>query len=125
MKLVGPLNSGAAVGADGSATANNDSVVPFSGNVVGVYVKYNGDPPAGTTDVTIKTKGNSTPSYNILVITNGATDGLFLPRKLICSDAGVASDSVYDLIPVDDKINVTIAGANAADNVDVWLLMES
>ncbi len=125
MKLIGPLNSGPAVGEDGSATANKDSVVSFSGNVVGVYVKYNDSPPAATTDVTIKTKGNSLPSYNILVITNGATAGLFLPRKLISSDAGVASDSIYDLIPIDDMVNVTIAGANANDNVDVWLLMES
>ncbi len=48
LKYIGPINSGAAVGSNGSATASTTTQV-VSGRVIGVYVRYNDSPPAGTT----------------------------------------------------------------------------
>lgn len=120
--IVGPFSSGVAVGGNGVATANQTGITKTSGMVMGVYVKYNDAPPAGTTDVTIATLGTypSAPARTILAITNAATDGWFYPRVEVCSTAGAALGE-YTLIPIDDKIKVTIAQANAADNVEVWL----
>ena len=124
--VAGPFNSGAAVGGDGVATANTDSPIRLAGKVIGIYVKYNGSPPAGTTDVTIKAKGTSPapPTYNLLVLTDGATDGWRYPQALIHTTAGAEIAGEYTSLLIDDFINVTIAQANAADNVDVWLLLE-
>lgn len=125
MNIVGPFNSGVAAGGAGVATANTDSTTRITGYVVGVYVKYNDSPPAGTTDVTVKTKGTSpaAPSLTFLSIANAATDGWFWPRVQIHTTAGAAITDQYDWPAIDDLINVTIAQANNADNVDVWLMV--
>lgn len=124
-RLAGPYNSGAAAGGAGVATANADTPVRLAGYVVGVYVKYNDSPPAGTTDVIIKTKGTSPepPSFTILTLTNGATDGWRWPRVLTQDVAGADITGNYDWIYIDDFVNVKIDQANANDNVDVWLLL--
>ena len=126
MKLYGPLNSGAAAGVAGSATANASSTVKLHGRVQGIYVKYNDSPPAGTTDVTIKTVGTSAapPSYNLLVLTDAATSGWFYPRVQVHTTAGAAIAAEYTPLLIADNVNVTIAQANAADNVDVWILLD-
>ena len=124
MRLYGPISSGPAVGANGEATANKDSSISLEGYVVGVYVDYKGSPPAATTDVTVKTKGTKLPSYNILKLTNGATNGLYLPRKEAVTDAGAAASGIIDVIPVFDFLNVLIEGANADDYAEVYLLLE-
>ena len=125
MRLYGPLNSGAAAGSAGSATANADSSIRLIGRVVGIYVKYNDSPPAATTDVTIKAIGTSPapPTYNLLVLTNAATDGWFYPRVQVCDTAGSAIANEYTPLVLHDYINLAIAQANAADNVDIWLLL--
>jgi len=122
--IVGPINSGAAVGADGVATATGTSSIRASGVLWALQVKYNDSPPAGTTDLTVKTKGSNPPSVTLLSIANAATDGMFFPRM----DTSKASDgsaltSNDALIPIEDYVQVVIAQANAADNVDVWLYL--
>ena len=131
MKLLGPFNSGAAVGSNGSATANSTTTAVISGLLLGVYVKYNDSPPAGTTDVTIATLGTSPapPTNALLTLTNAATDGWFYPRVQVHSTAGAVATldgtrPMLEAIPIHDFVKVTIAQANAADNVDVWLLLE-
>lgn len=125
LKLIGPINSGAAVGADGAATITAYSTKIVSGLVHGVYVKYNGDKPA-TGDVTISTKGTSpaVPSTAILTLTDANTDGLFLPRIVSHSAAGVANALVENKIPVHDIIKIVLAQSNTDDTVDVWLMVE-
>lgn len=128
MRLVGPINTGLTTGGAGASTANVDAG-PFSGLLAAVYVKYNGAPPAGTTDVVIKTKGTNAPSYNLLSLANVATDGLFLPRKEVVDQAGAAlvfaaADGVPGMIPLDDIINVLIDDADDGDSVDVWLYLQ-
>jgi hypothetical protein len=124
MKMIGPLNSGAAVGGAGVATANADSAKVIEGFVVGVYVKYNGAKP-GTTDVTIATKGASPepPARSILALTNAVTDGWFYPSVQAQDTTGAALTGVYQDIPIFDYVNVKIDQGNAGDSVDVWLLL--
>lgn len=124
MRILGPLSSGVAAGSAGSATANQNSSQLVSGEVVGIYVKYNDSPPA-TTDVTIKTVGTSPspPTYNLLVRTNANTDGWFYPQVAVHDTAGAAIAGEYRSQLVHDYLNIVIAQANANDSVDVWLLL--
>jgi len=120
--LYGPINSGAAVGADGAATVTAYSTTEIHGLIYAVYVKYNGDKPA-TTDVTISTKGTSpkVPSIAILTLTDKNTDGLFLPRINAHSVLGVVDTSGDKHIPISDYLKIVVAQANTDDTVDVWL----
>jgi hypothetical protein len=126
----GPINSGAAVGADTAATANNTSGSIVCGKVHAVYVKYNGCAEAGT-DVTVTTLGTSpsVPAITILSIENNNTDSLYYPRAQVHTTAGAAltmdgTEILTDKIAVQDKIKVTIAEADAGDTVDVWVALE-
>lgn len=124
IKLFGPLNSGAAAGGAGVATSTGVSTIPINGAIYGVYVKYNGSPPAGTTDVTISTVGTlpRSPSLAILTITDAATSGYFWPRVEMQTNAG-AGVAAYDVSVIADTVQVTIAQANNDDSIDVWFLM--
>lgn len=126
MQLYGPLNSGVAAGGVGVATSTASSTVVLKGRVQGIYVKYNDSPPAGTTDVTVKTVGASPspPAYNFLVLTNAATDGWFYPRVQVHDTAGSAIAAEYTPLLIHDLINVTIAQANNSDSIDVWILLD-
>jgi hypothetical protein len=128
--MMGPLYSGAAVGADGSATANADTNNVVSGRIVAVGLSYLETPPAGTTDVVVATKGTNGPAQTILAISNAATDGWFYPRVGTTSTSGAAmlyaagGTAVGEPPAINDVVNVKIDGANAGDGVNVWLLME-
>lgn len=123
--LYGPIIGTVAAGGAGSATSTTTTTTRVCGRIAGVYLKYNDTPP-GTTDVTVKTKGTSPapPTYNILAVTDAATDGWFYPAVQIHTTAGAAIAGEYKSIPVDDYIQVVIAQANASDSVDVWILLE-
>lgn len=125
ISLVGPINTGKAVGADGAATIHAASPSPIRGKVEAIYVKYNGDKPA-TTDLTIKTVGTApnAPTYNMLVLTDANTDGWFYPRAQVHTTAGAAIAGEYTPLYVHDCIDVAIAQANTDDSVDVWMLVE-
>lgn len=130
MRLVGPIYSGAAAGSAGSATANATTAVAVRGAVHAVYIEYLDSPPAGTTDVTIATAGIDHPAQTILSIANAATSGWWYPRAATHSTAGAAAlyagggSAVLDRVAIADKVKVTIAQADAADGVNVWLLLE-
>lgn len=124
--LYGPIVGAVAAGGAGTATSTTTTTTRVCGMIAGVYLKYNDSPPAGTTDVTVKTQGTTPapPSYNILAVANAATDGWFYPSVQIHTTAGAAIAGEYKSIPVDDYIQVVIAQANVGDSVDVWLLLE-
>jgi hypothetical protein len=126
INLIGPINSGAAVGETGTgdATATGYSSIAVSGLIHTVQVKYNGTPPA-TCDVVIATKGNSAPVQTILTLTDKNADGTFPVRVVGCSNLGVADASAVQKIAIDDIISVKIDQVNDGDSVDVWLLMEN
>jgi hypothetical protein len=130
VELFGPLNSGAAVGADGAAISTGTSSHRIKGEVLEVYVKYNDSPPAGTTDVIVSTQGTAPalPALALLTLTNAATNGYFRPRGPVHSLTGAAltydsTEPVTTPVAIDDFITVTIDDANAGDNVDVWLML--
>ncbi len=116
----------------GSATSTQTSAAKrIEGNVVAIGVTYNGSPPAGTTDLTIRTKGLIGPARDILVITNAATDGWFdLAAPVVNNDAstpdfGTGSQPIQRIgIPVHDDVEVVIAQANDNDGASVVLLVE-
>jgi len=124
LQLAGPFSSGVAVGVNGSATANKDTSTVIRGLIRGIYVDYLDSPPAATTDIEIKTSDDNHPEISILAISNAATSGLFLPKKESVSQVGGANSGDFDLIPVFDYLNISIAGANAGDSVDVFLFIE-
>jgi hypothetical protein len=122
--LVGPINSGAAVGGDGVATATGTSALAVEGLLYAIQVKYNDSPPAGTTDVTVKTKGTNPPSITLTLKSDSATDAMYFPRAdTTKASDGSALSANSSLLPIADYVQVVIAGANAADNVDVWLYL--
>ena len=117
------INSGAAVGGDGSATANNTSSHVVTGQICSIGVTY-GDSPPGTTDVTIATAGNNGPALTILTLTKANTSGWFHPRHVVDDNAGdeITYDGtrvVYDKVCVADNIKVTIAQANSPDTAEI------
>jgi len=124
-RTVGPISSGVAVGSNGVATATGISNEPITGLVLDVYLKYLDSPPAGTTVATVRTKGTSprTPTRNIMVRTNSATDGAYPPKEAVYDAAGAAISGQYMTPTIDDLVEVVIAGANAGDSVQVWLTM--
>ena len=86
IELIGPFNSGDAVGSLGSALSNQDSAAHVAGLLEAVFLRYNPDypdNPPGTTKVTITTKGanGSPPTRTILTLDNANTDGWFQPRR--------------------------------------------
>lgn len=126
--IVGPFTSGAATGADGSATANDTTSNRIRGSVKAVWLKYAGDKP-GTTDVTLATAGNAHPATTILSIANATTDGCFYPRAQAQLTDGTALtyDGTYNVpveIFIDDNVKVTISQTNTGDSVTYWMIVE-
>lgn len=120
------FDTGTAAGGAGTATATS-SEKPIKGNIVAVDVEYKDSPPAATTDITVRTKGLSGQTgTNILVITDGATDGRrYVTVPLVdAADSGVTDPAVRSGFPVDDAVDVVIAQANVGDSAIVTLLVE-
>ena len=131
VSVVGPIASGSSTGGAGVSTANADSTIPINGKVLGIYIEYIGSPPAGTTDVTVKTVGTSprAPSLTLLTITDAATDGYFWIRHKTHDEAAAlvtwdGTNEVYEPVYIDDLVNVAIAQANDADSINVWIILE-
>lgn len=115
-------------GGAGASTATATTTSPIHGTILAVYVQYLGSPPAGTTDITLKTTGTASgapPTMTILAITNAATDGWFRPRvpEHLSTTGAVIADS-YDWPVVMDTLTLLIEGANDGDGVKVWIQFE-
>ena len=126
ISLVGPITTPAATGGAGAASATFTTSTVVTGEIYGIAIQYNDAPPAATTDIGIKAKGQSgvLPSYNILVIANAATDGYFAVRKPCVDTANAAITDSHACIAVNDLIQVDIAQANNGDSVTVWLYVD-
>jgi hypothetical protein len=127
MRILGPFNSGVGAGGAGVATNNATTTTQVVGRIAGIYVRYNDSCPA-TTDVVIKTVGTSPaiPSQTILTLTDANTDGFFMPRitPQDMTGADLIALTVLEPITIADFVNVTMAQADDACSVDVWLLLE-
>lgn len=97
-------------GADGSGVGNTSTDVGLHGFLLDIYLDYHASAPA-TTDVTVAY--DNPDNGNITVYSNSATDVLLMPRKNAVDVAGAAVSGVYDLYPLNGKINIAVAGSNA------------
>jgi hypothetical protein len=93
-------------GSAGSATGSG-TAIGINGFLLDVYLNYHASAPA-TTDVTI-----SDPTFGtILVRGNTITDAWHMPRKETCDSTG-AGTGMYELIPVNDTLTISVAQCNA------------
>lgn len=127
MRVYGPINSGSASGGAGVATASATTVIPIVGFVTAIAVRYNDSPPA-TTDVTVAGAGTNHVALTLLTLTNANTNVVKNVRHAIHDDTGAVitfdgTNEVYDVPALSDFVTVTIAQANNADSVDVWLFL--
>ena len=127
MKMLGPINSGIAIGENNAATSNESTSTLAVGRVIGIYLRYNDSCPAGT-NIVISTAGTlpEIPSQTILSISEDNTDGLFMPRIVPCGVDGVdlATLAIAEPVVVSDFINVLINSANSGDSIDAWFFLE-
>lgn len=125
IEAVGPLNSGTTAGGAGVSTNNATGTSPITGELLGFYLRFNGSPPAGTTDTVIQLTGGVLPTRTVLTITNGATDGFYPVRQGAVSVANAAiTDSNIEIPCVRDYVKVTISQADDGDSVDVWAVVD-
>jgi len=93
-------------GAAGSAVGSG-STIPINGYLLDVYLDYHASCPA-TADVTIA----DAVFGNLVVKSNYATDAWLAPRKQTC-DQAAADTGLYDLIPLNGALTISIAQADA------------
>jgi hypothetical protein len=118
------FDTGAAAGSAGSATSTAYST-HISGEILAVYVKYQGSPPAGTTDFTLSDETDPS-SENIISITDAATDIKIYPRRVLELNDGTditydGTNEVYGKYIVHGRLEAKIDDANAADYCDVYV----
>ena len=119
------IKTGAAVGANGAATATGQSP-HIAGKILAVAVQYLDSPPAGTTVFTLW-DSKDPKAENIINLVNAATDIKIYPRRVTEKNDGTdilyaAGEEVYEPYVVYGKLSAKIAGANADDSctVTVW-----
>jgi hypothetical protein len=106
-----------------------DTPAPIQGKVKLVLFDFHSSTAVGSIVTTLKTKGTLAPSYNILVRTNSVSAGPFQPTFVSQDTTG--TDRTYDgtrkipaPIPVNDFLSMTVAGANSADQIDVYIMVD-
>lgn len=101
-------------GSAGSATGSTDSGGRIKGRVLAVVLNFHADAPS-TTDTTVKTKGTHGASYNVLVVSNSATDNYFVPRCEAVDNTGlsIVAGNPQEAFLVDDVLTVAIAQSDA------------
>jgi hypothetical protein len=93
-------------GGAGAATGEG-TTIPINGLLLDIYLDYNAAAPA-TTDVTI----SDAVFGNLVVKSNNNTDCKLSPREQVCD--GLAADTgLYDLIPLNGVLTVSVAQADA------------
>lgn len=122
MSVYGPITTPAATGGAGVAAATVVTPQAVRGEIAGIFIQYNDAPPAASTDVGIKTKSSTgiLPNIPILTLTNGATDGYYIPRKQAVDPSGAVVAGVYEPFVIEDQMQIDLAGANDGDSVSVW-----
>ncbi|MFZ2097327.1 MAG: hypothetical protein WAV05_11890 [Anaerolineales bacterium] len=103
--------------AGGAGAAVGSAVtVPIQGFLLDVYIEYHASAPA-TTDLAI-----TDPVFGtIFSVSNSNTDRWYAPRKQTSDYIGV-STGLYDLIPINSALTISIAQADAlTDCVTVTL----
>lgn len=92
-------------GGAGSATGSGKTARPVSGRVLAVHFDYTSQP--ATTDTTLASQ--SAPTLTILTVSNANTDAWFFPRQLMDGTNGADLTGIYEALPVNDHLVVTVA----------------
>lgn len=95
----------ATVGEAGAAVGSEESI-PIHGFLLDVFLDYNAAAPA-TTDVTISEETFG----NIVVKSDNATDAWLAPRMPTVDAAGAAT-GMFDLVPLDGPVTISVAQAD-------------
>ena len=123
------FSTGAAVGANTAATATAYSP-HVAGRILKVHVAYKDSPPAGTTDFYLYEAEDPNATEYIVNLQNAATDVTMYPRRALVTNTNTAviystANNVVDHYVVHGRLAAKIAGANAADSVEVTVWFES
>ena len=125
------FKSGTTSGGAGTYTSTSPAK-RISGVVVAVGLTYNDSPPAGTTDIIVRTKGRIGPVRTILSLVNAATSGWFdIAGPVVDAADGTtpsynATEPITRIgIPVEDDVELFVDDANDGDSVDAVLLVEN
>jgi hypothetical protein len=123
------INTGTAAGGAGVATATGKSNGAIDGRILAVGIKYLDTPPA-TTDVTLKTSGQTGPVETILTVSNAAADGWFYPRTPSQDAVGAdvtfdGNNELYEPFVVADQIEAAILQADDGDSAVVTVVYEN
>lgn len=113
---IGPITT---TGVDGSATGSAVSA-RIAGLLLAAHIDYSAG-QAATADVTIAT--TTAPTVTLLTRSNSATDGWFFPRQQVQDSAGANIAGVYEAVPFDDTITVSVAQADNNETVTATLLI--
>lgn len=105
-------------GTAANATGTGSTDRPIVGRVLGVYLNFHASAPA-TTDTTLRTKGNSMPSYNLLVVSNSATDAFIQVAAKPVDNANTAITNSHIPFVVADYLEIALAGSDALTNAVV------
>jgi hypothetical protein len=96
-------------GSAGSAVGSG-TTIPINGFLLDVYIDYHASCP-NTADVTI-----TDPVFGTVVAnSNSSTDAWLAPRKATC-DPTAAASRMYDLIPLNSALTISVAQADALTN---------
>lgn len=95
-------------GSAGSATGSASSGA-LSGFLLDCFFDFHASAPA-TTDTTVAY--DEPDNGAIIVLTNTATDALHAPRKQASDSAGAAISGIYDLLPLNGRLTVSLAGSD-------------
>lgn len=117
--------TGAAVGANGSATVTGTSPQVITGRVLAVAVTRTGGTHPATTDTTVRGAASAVGAkVPIVALVDTATDGIYFPTNLKDNTAGVDIAANYVEPIVCDAVEVVLAQADADNIVTVVLVVE-
>lgn len=103
-------------GSAGSATGSATTPSAVRGEILGLLLNFHASAPA-TTDTTLKTAAEGTgPAYNIVVVTDSATDIYLAVRKVAVDIAAAAIAASAVPVVVSDKLTLSLAGCDALTN---------
>lgn len=104
-----------ATGTAGAATGSATSDGYVRGHVYAVHLDY-ATGISNTTDITLTT--NSTPSANLLILTDDYTDTWYYPAIQQTGSDG-SGTSTYDRLPLNDRLSASVAQSTATSVVTV------
>jgi hypothetical protein len=101
-------------GSDGSASGSQASARALVGEVVAIYVDWNGSAPA-TSDIDVVCESDDDhPEITLVDKDDSATDAWFYPT-IEETDTGGTGRSTYRPIPISGMVKVSVAQCNAFD----------